>query len=188
MSFQEIIPEDGPLLQQLKKGDRTAFDEIFNRFADPILTYIRRRLDGSEEAEDVLQEVFMRLWQKRQTIVIHSSFRNYLYTIVQHCISDHLRADKRKRYTLTAEPQEQTEERPRPDEQYQYKQVYHIWKGAMNKLPGQMRRIYAMKNEEELSVKEIASELELSEQTVKNQLHTAGQRIVKILRQVQMLW
>jgi RNA polymerase sigma-70 factor (ECF subfamily) len=81
---------------------------------------------------------------------------------------------------------EHTEGRPMPDEQYQYKQVYHIWKSATNKLPGQMRRIYAMKNEDQLSVKEIASELQLSEQTVKNQLHTAGQRIVKMLRAVQL--
>ncbi|SEO76670.1 Sigma-70, region 4 [Niastella yeongjuensis] len=51
-----------------------------------------------------------------------------------------------------------------------------------------MRRIYSMKNEEQLSVKEIASELQLSEQTVKNQLHTAGQRIVKMLRQVQIFF
>jgi RNA polymerase sigma-70 factor (ECF subfamily) len=104
--------------------------------------------------------------------------------IVQHCISDHQRAHKRKRYTLTEEMPEYTEERPLPDEQYQYKQVYHIWKNATNKLPGQMRRIYSMKNEEQLSVKEIASELQLSEQTVKNQLHTAAQRIMKMLRQV----
>jgi RNA polymerase sigma-70 factor (ECF subfamily) len=188
MSFQPIVPDGGQLLLQLKQGDRTAFDEIFNRFADPIHTYIRLRLNGSEEADDVLQEVFIRLWQKRQSINIHSSFRNYLYTIVQHCISDHHRAARRKRYTLTADMPEQPEERHRPDEQYQYKQVYHIWRGAMNQLPVQMRRIYTMKNEEQLSVKEIASELHLSEQTVKNQLHTAGQRIVKILRQVQLLF
>lgn len=188
MNFQPRVPDDGELLQQLKKGDRIAFDEIFNRFAEPIHTYIRMRLNGSEEADDVLQEVFIRLWNKRQRIVIHTSFRNYLYTIVQHCISDHQRADKRKRYTLPSEMPEHTEERPQPDEQYQYKQAYHIWKNATKKLPGQMRRIYSMKNEEQLTVKEIASELQLSEQTVKNQLHTAGQRIVKMLRQVQIFF
>jgi RNA polymerase sigma-70 factor, ECF subfamily len=184
MNFQPIVPDDGELLLQLRKGDRIAFDELFNRFAEPIHTYIKMRLNGSEEADDVLQEVFIRLWNKRQRIVIHTSFRNYLYTIVQHCICDHQRASKRKRYTLAAEMPEHTEERAQPDEQYQYKQAYHIWKNATKKLPGQMRRIYAMKNEEQLSVKEIASELQLSEQTVKNQLHTAGQRIVKMLRQV----
>ena len=190
MNYQPIVPEDGELLLQFKKGDRIAFDEIFNRFADPIHTYIRVRLNGSEEADDVLQEVFIRLWNKRQSIVIHSSFRNYLYTIVQHCISDHQRASNRKnkRYTSTGEMPEHTEGRPLPDEQYQYKQVYHIWKIATSKLPGQMRRIYSMKNEEQLSVKEIASELQLSEQTVKNQLHTAGQRIVKMLRAVQLFF
>jgi RNA polymerase sigma-70 factor, ECF subfamily len=186
MNFQPIVPDDGELLLQLRKGDRIAFDELFNRFAEPIHTYIKMRLNGSEEADDVLQEVFIRLWNKRQSIVIHTSFRNYLYTIVQHCICDNQRASKRKRYTLTAEMPEHTEERPLPDEQYQYKQAYHIWKNATKKLPGQMRRIYSMKNEEQLSVKEIASELQLSEQTVKNQLHTAGQRIVKMLRQVQI--
>lgn len=185
MSFQDMVPDDGSLMMQLKQGDLTAFDEIFNRFADPILTYIQYRLNGSDEADDVLQEVFIRLWNKRQSINIHTSFRNYLYTIVQHCIVDHLRASKRKRYVVTGNMPDQTEDRPQPDDQYQYKQVYAIWKGAMNELPGQMRRIYAMKNEDQLSVKEIAAELRLSEQTVKNQLHTAGQRIVKVLRQVR---
>jgi len=168
--------------------DLAAFDEIFNRYADSVHTYIRRRLDDSPEADDVLQEVFLRIWHKRDSIVIHSSFRNYLYTIVQNCINDHLRAAKRKRYTLVDEFQEQAEQLPQPDEQYQVKQVYHIWKDATRKLPGQMRRIYVMKNEDQLTVKEIASELQLSEQTVKNQLHTAGQRIVKILRQVQLFF
>ena len=166
--------------------DLAAFDEIFNRYADAVHTYIRRRLDDAPEADDVLQEVFLRLWNKRESIVIHSSIRNYLYTIVQNCINDHLRAAKRKRYTLVDEFQEQIEQLPQPDEQYQVKQVYHIWKDATRKLPGQMRRIYVMKNEDQLTVKEIASELQLSEQTVKNQLHNAGQRIVKILRQVQL--
>lgn len=186
MSFQEMAPDDSRLLLQLKEGDQTAFDEIFNRFADPIHSYIRKRVDGSDHADDILQEVFLRLWNKRQSIQIHSSFRNYLYTIVQHCITDHFRAARRKGYTLTEEIHERTEERPRPDEQYQYKQVYHMWRDAMNELPGQMRRIYAMKNEDQLSVKEIATELQLSEQTVKNQLYTAGQRMVKFLRQVQL--
>ena len=168
--------------------DRAAFDEIFNQYAGPVHLYIQKRLGDTEEVDDILQEVFMRIWLKRHSIAIHSSFRNYLYTVVQNCINDHLRAVRRKRYALTAEPQERVEERPQPDEQVHYKQVYHIWKSAMNRLPGQMRRIYAMKNEEQLSIKEIAAELELSEQTVKNQLNTAGQRIVKLLRQVQFLF
>jgi len=168
--------------------NRAAFDEIFHQYADAVRTYIKGRLGNEEDADDVLQEVFIKLWNKRQSIDIHTSLRNYLYTIVQNCINDHLRAAKRQRYTLTADIQDRTEERPLPDEQYQYKQVYHIWKGAVNTLPGQMRRIYAMKNEEQLSVKEIASELQLSEQTVKNQLHTAGQRVIKILRGVQLFF
>jgi RNA polymerase sigma-70 factor (ECF subfamily) len=63
-----------------------------------------------------------------------------------------------------------------------------MWKGAMEQLPGKMRRIYAMKNEEQLSVREIANELQLSEQTVKNQLHTAGQRMLKFLRHLQIFF
>lgn len=188
MNYQEIAPDEGSLLLMLQAGDQTAFDELFNRYAAPVHTYIRLRLNGSAEADDVLQEVFIRLWHKRQSIIIHSSFRNYLYTIVQHCISDHLRATRRRRYTLTDDMPEAPELAPQPDEQYQYKQVYYMWRGALQKLPGQMRRIYAMKIEEQRSVKEIASELRLSEQTVKNQLHTAGQRMVKILRQVQLFF
>ncbi|WP_431213677.1 RNA polymerase sigma factor [Puia sp. P3] len=96
MSTQEMLSDDSPLLLRLKEGDRTAFDEIFNRHAGPVLTYIRRRLNGAAEADDILQEVFLRLWKKRDSIVIHTSFRNYIFTVVQNCISDHLRAIKKR--------------------------------------------------------------------------------------------
>ena len=187
MSFVQNVP-DSELVRQLNEGSSTAFDEIFNRFADPVHTYIKARLHNIQEADDILQEVFIRLWHKRQSITIHSSLRNYLYTIVQHCISDHLRMIKRNRYTLIAEFPETIEERAQPDEQYHNKQVNHIWKSAIEKLPGKMSRIYAMKNEEHLSVKEIASALQLSEQTVKNQLHSAGKRIVKLLQHISPLF
>jgi len=159
--------------------DKAAFEDIFNRHADAVHTYIRKRL-GEVEADDVLQEVFLRLWDKRHSITIHTSPRNYLYTLVQNCITDHLRRSaRRKGSSLDVELYDREEQRPRPDEQVQYKQVYRLWKDATEQLPGQMRRIYVMKNEQHLSVKEIASELQLSEQTVKNQLNTAGQRILK---------
>ncbi len=188
MHLQEFFPDERSLLLRLKKGDQIAFDELFHRFADPVMTYIVFRLQNEGDAEDILQEVFIKLWHKRNSIEIHSSFKNYLYTIVQNCISDHLRAAQRRKCRPVDQLPDIQAEQAQPHDHYQYKQLNQLWRQAIKRLPAQMGRIYTMRNEEARSVKEIASELDLSEQTVKNQLHTASQRIVKILRQVQLFF
>ncbi|RFM27047.1 RNA polymerase sigma factor [Deminuibacter soli] len=188
MHFQELLPDEQSLLQRLREGDKDAFNELFNQFAEPVLTYINFRLQDAHDADDILQEVFIKLWHKRSTIEVHTSFKNYLYTIVQNCITDHIRVIKRRKWQPADTPPDTQEDHIKPNDYYQYKQLHQLWKQAIKRLPVQMGRIYVMKNEEALSVKEIASELDLSEQTVKNQLHTASQRIVKILQQVNLLF
>ncbi|BAV05641.1 RNA polymerase sigma-70 factor, ECF subfamily [Filimonas lacunae] len=184
MYSPEGFPDEQSLLLRLKKSDKAAFDLLFHQFADPVITYIRFRLQDEHDAEDVLQEVFIKLWDKRSSIDVHTSFKNYLYTIVQNSIIDHQRKLKRKKYHPAETPPDTQEDTCQPNDHYQYKQLNQLWQQAIKRLPVQMGRIYVMRNEEALSVKEIASELDLSEQTVKNQLHTAGQRIVKIMQQV----
>ena len=107
MNFQPIVPEEGELLLQLRKGDRIAFDEIFNRFADPIHTYIRLRLNGSEEADDVLQEVFVKIW--RQTD-LYDATKGRLFTwmmnIARNASIDMLRS---KNYQKSSQNRELTE-------------------------------------------------------------------------------
>ncbi|GGH66278.1 RNA polymerase sigma-70 factor (ECF subfamily) [Filimonas zeae] len=188
MQYQESFPGEQALVQRLKEGYREDFDELFNQYAEPVMNYLRFRLTDEQDAEDVLQEVFIKLWRYRHAIEIHTSFKNYLYTLVQNCINDHLRVLKRKRHISIAELPDSQEEQMQPDDHFRYRQLNQSWREAIQRLPVQMGRIYSMKNEEALSVKEIASELDLSEQTVKNQLHNAAQRIVKILQQVQLFF
>ncbi len=190
MNFQPNVPDDGELLSQLKQGDRIAFDEIFNRFADPIHTYMRVRLNGSEEADDVLQEVFIRLWNKRQSIEHSHHLSAIIYTLSFSIVSviTFEVHQKKKIYAHRRNARAYRRKAHCPMSSINTNRHITIWKNATYKLPGQMRRIYSMKNEEQLSVKEIASELQLSEQTVKNQLHTAGNVYMKMLRQVQFFF
>lgn len=188
MHYQESFPGEQSLLLRLKEGNREDFDQLFNQFAAPVMTYLRYRLQDEQDAEDILQEVFIKLWHRRHAIDIHTSFKNYLYTLVQNCITDYQRTLKRKKCMPADTLPDSQEEGIQPDDQFQYRQLNQLWKQAIQRLPMQMGRIYAMKNEDALSVKEIASELDLSEQTVKNQLHTAGQRIVKMLQQVNFFF
>lgn len=188
MHVEESFPGEQSLQLWLKNGERAHFNDLFYQLSEPVMTYIRFRLQDESAAEDVLQEVFIKLWNRRTQIDVHTSFKNYLYTIVQNCVNDHLRTQKRKKWQAADLPPDTQEDRYQPDDHYQHKQLHQLWKQAVKRLPGQMARIYLMKNEDALSVREIASELELSEQTVKNQLYTAGQRIVKLLQQVNILF
>lgn len=182
---EEGLPE---LLLQLQKDDRIAFNLLFDRFADAIHTYVSIRLGCSATADDIVQEVFIKLWNKRKSIQIRTSFRNYLYTIVQNCITDFKRSEKSRKYELSEQMPELPSDHGTGWQQLERSQLYQLWKQAAGRLPEQMRRIYLLKKDEELSVKEIAGELDLSEQTVKNQLHSANQRILSIMKGIRFLF
>jgi RNA polymerase sigma-70 factor (family 1) len=161
------------LLELLKTGDKSAFTSIYEIHAPSLTGFAASRLSSLEEARDIIHDLFAYIWSERETLDITASLKSFLFAAVRYRIIDHIRKSvTRKEYaamlqqlsnTITAETEEELVS----------KNLHYKLEHAVDHLPSRTKQIYRLSRNRHLAVKEIAGELGISEQTVKNQLSTA---------------
>ncbi|HEY4324325.1 MAG TPA: RNA polymerase sigma-70 factor [Mucilaginibacter sp.] len=170
---------DEQLVILLKNGDQTAFTEIYNRYAESLAGFAASKLYSLDDARDILHDLFVKLWENRDQLNITSNLQSYLYAIIRHRIVDKIRKNiTREEYgvmlqALAIDYQQNIEQ------QIAEKELKQQIQTALNGLAPRVKEIYLLSKEQNLSNREIAEKLNLSEQTVKNQLSAA----LKHLRQ-----
>ncbi|RAJ02586.1 RNA polymerase sigma-70 factor (ECF subfamily) [Chitinophaga skermanii] len=168
---------DEQLLLLLKDDNVEAFNAIYARYSRPIYLYILSKLDTTDQAQDVLQDVFTSVWEKRKVRHVEA-LKAYLYQSVRHKIIDQYRKDATYRKYLQ-QLIEHFDAHPNIImDQYDMKAKAQEVLEAINQLPGRMKEIFMLSRFENLSIDQIATKLDLSPQTVKNQITKA----LKILR------
>lgn len=165
-------------MQLLRGNDEAAFNEIYSRFHGLLFVYAARISGDDHEAADLVQEVFINLWDKRAVIGIDTSLKAFLYTAVRYKFFDRLdkkkvRADYMKRLQQFLE-----EGQYNTDEYIRYKELEALIEKGITALPPKMQEIFLLSRKLELSHKEIANHLDVTEKTVRNQVHNA----LRILR------
>jgi len=170
---------DVNLFYAFKTGNNDAFSRIYELYAEPLIEYASRKLQSIEEARDLIQDLFIYLWEKRADLTINQSLRAYLFRALNRRILNHYRKNNtREEYASYLSKMEHAF--TDPDQSVEIKELQQNIQFALSKMPNKVREIYRLSREEYLSVREIAQHLNLSEQTVKNQLTTA----LSIIRQV----
>ncbi len=162
------------LLLLLKKGDMVAFDAIFNRYCNRLHGFVIRYVKREQDAEDIVQEVFIKIWESRMKIDVYSSFDSFLYTIAYNTTISILRkrvTEKNAHEYLKSIQQIKTTNNV--IDELHYKQLKGELNSLTNKLTPRQREIFILSREEGLSYKEIAKKLNISSNTVKNHLVTA---------------
>lgn len=156
---------------------QAAFRVLYERYWQPLYQKALVRLGSDADAQDAVQEVFISCWRNRQTIQTEASLAPYLFTALKYCIIKmvHRAAKKGIILPLSVTELEQTE--LSTEELLQHKELQTIIAKEVTRLPDQMRRIYQLSRTEALSISEIAEQLNLSEQTVKNTLTTALKKL-----------
>jgi RNA polymerase sigma-70 factor (family 1) len=164
---------DEQLIILLKKDDQPAFTEIYNRYAESLAGFAASKLYSLDDARDIIHDLFVRLWEGRDEVYITSNLKSYLFAIVRHRIIDKIRKNiTREEYasmaqSLTVGSQDSA------DKQVEAKELQQTIEKSLNQLPPRVKEIYKLSRDEGLSNHEIAEKLNLSEQTVKNQLSAA---------------
>src|SRR5690606_12875422 len=164
------------LLSRLQRGDRVAFSELYNRFADLLLAYAYKVTQDEDEAKDIVQAIFVNLWTNREQLAIHGPFFNYLLKSVRYGFYKSIRhkhvvskyEDDLRQYLR--------EERDTTDEYIQEKELMERLEKLAESFPDTMGKVFVMTYFQQLSPVEIADRLHISVRTVQNLLSQAGKR------------
>lgn len=166
------------LIKRIKNGDQSAFREIFYRYKDKLLSYCFRYTKSEAIAEEIIDDVLVKIWTQRDNIDPDRSFNNYLYTITRNHSLNFLKkavTNAALRENLISRFEKRHCE---PEDQLVYNDLTSIAEKAIASLSPQRRRIYQMSRKEAMSYEEIANQLGISKFTVKNQ-------IVKALKSIR---
>ena len=167
---------DEKLFLKIREGNATAFDMLFNRYWEKLYRIAFARLKDSDDAQDVVQEVLVRFWNNREKTEIKTSLEMYLMGAVRLQVIDHFRSRKvRERQLQEALDRINLLESSIHDVA-DYLELEQTLEAIVNEMPAMLKNIYLMRSEN-MSVKEIASQLGLADQTVKNYISEVLRRL-----------
>ena len=169
---------DLELVALLNKGDQLAYTEIFERYKILLYRHAFRILNDHEAVNDMLQELFLDIWQKHGSLVISSSLTAYLFQAVRNRIFD-LIAHKEVENKYLQFIREFAEKGACiTDETIRAKELSQLIEKEIAALPDKMRKVFELSRDTDLSYKQIGEQLNISDKTVKQQVYNA----VKVLR------
>lgn len=160
-------------MERISKGDLKAFEEAFNLYAENLVRYAETLLKNTYDAEDVVQQLFVQLWAKRETTDVTTSLKSYLYRSVHNsCLNkikqQGVRDSYAKYYTHVGNAVSGS-----AAQHVEGKEVQAAIDAAMDELPEQCRKVFRMSRYEQLKYHEIADELGISVKTVEAQMGKA---------------
>ncbi|HEY9514259.1 MAG TPA: RNA polymerase sigma-70 factor [Gemmatimonadaceae bacterium] len=184
---EEHLPSERVSLSELRAGDDRAFDQVFRRFATPLTRYATRIVSSDAVAQDIVMDVFMRLWRDRRTLPADTRLAAYLKVSVRNSCIDHLRHDR-----IEASVQEiaaasdwapaMSASHPMPDEELERREAKEAIRHALTTLPPRMRLVLELRWLGEKSYREISSELGIQVKSVENSLTRAMHILRELLR------
>ncbi|WP_316838466.1 RNA polymerase sigma-70 factor [Pedobacter gandavensis] len=169
---------DQELVDLIKYDDRIAFAEIFDRYNAPLYIHAFKRLQEREECRDLVQELLTTLWSKRHELFITTTLSGYLFMSVRNRIFNLLTKKKLNDEYVAAIQYLEVENSFSTDHLVRLKQLTLIIDQEIAALPPRTKEIFELSRKGFLSHKEIAAQLDISEQTVKTTVNNA----LKILR------
>jgi RNA polymerase sigma-70 factor (family 1) len=162
----------------LKSGDHAAFAEIYERYWDFLYGHALKMLRDEAEAQDLVQDLFISLWSKAAQMELNTNLPGYLYISVRHKVLNVIR--KRKHDDKFIDLLSSFIERNNDHilEQIDEKELMAGIEKEIRNLPSKMKQVFEYSRKEHLSHKEIATQLGISDKTVKKQIGNA----IKIIR------
>ncbi|MBK7133513.1 MAG: RNA polymerase sigma-70 factor [Bacteroidales bacterium] len=165
------IENEARLVKNLSEGNLLAFNSFFKAYGNRLYRFALGYLKSEEEAEELVQEVFTVVWEKRENLKEELSFKSYLFTIAFNIIRKHFRTKAQLSEYLKAGTIDELD--TNTTEKITFDSLFQYVNELVSKLPERRRLIFIKSRFEGLSVKEIAEELNISHKTVENQLTDA---------------
>lgn len=169
------------LLQQLAEGDRNAFRALYDLHRDKLFYYTIRLTESKQVAEDVLQDVFVKVWQQRESLKEIRSFDAWLFTLAKNQVINGFKRASLERSILAGMRDITMDSADTVTQSINYRETNHFLQGAINQLPPQQKKIYHLRQEQGMKTREIAHQLNISPLTVKKHIAQAVRSIRHLL-------
>ena len=173
---------DKVFLERAKKGDEIAFRQLFEKYWQDLFQLACKRLRSKDDASDIVQEVFLSLWNNIQQVEIEDSLGAYLFVSLRNKIFNHYEKQALRLKYLLSQPFNPVQSEELIWSNINSKELRSVVAAEISRMPAKMKEIYLLSREQQLSINDIAELLLLAPQTVKNQLHRALERIRESLR------
>ncbi len=169
-----MLRSDDQFLQDMDDNNEEVFTSIYRRYWEELFITAVKVLRGKEEAADVVQDVFLSFWNRREELNVQGSLAAYLHTSVRYkCIQYIKKNITRRDYLVLLSEVELSGFFTNAETDLQLKELQHTINKTVAKMPSKMQKVYNLSRNEHLSHKEIAGNMSISVETVKKHIQHA---------------
>lgn len=167
-------PDEKQTITELLRGDEATYERVYKQYFQALYAYAYSILGDDLQAEEIVQQLFLKLWEKKETLQIETSLQAYLYKAVYFASLNYIKHLKvRKEYQQQTVFQMQHTNGERADHQVDLKLLEARFRKALSELPEQCRTVFQLSRFDALKYREIAAQLGISEKTVENHMGKA---------------
>ncbi len=154
------------ILRQLRGGDPVAFKAIYDQYWDRLYKVAAGKVPCAENAEEIIQDIFVDLWERRELLVI-GDLEHYLFRAVKYKVLDYIRAQMVRRQHEDAVLRVTIQyDDPDIEEELAYRELREAFHSGLDNLPEKTKEIFRLSRVEQFSVREISETLSVPERTV----------------------
>ncbi len=169
----DLSIKDETLFAQMRLHDAKAFEMLFKRHYKPLCRRVNSMLNNEEATEDVVQQLFIKIWESRETLQTPDSVAAYLFTAARNRALNYIKSQLRKSSNETPLTHLHDEADNRTEEQMDAKELQKALYAAIDALPEKRREVFVLSRFEGKSYKEIAEIMQISVKTVEAQMGKA---------------
>jgi len=179
---------EAQLLTLISDGDQEAFAVIYTKYLNNIYRYIFSICYTKEMSEEIVQDLFVKVWENRAQLIHVTSFKAYLYRSAKNLLLNHVQRSKiQSKVFNVIEVEKQKETNTLTDSDLLFNEYYRIAQKAIDLLPEKRKQIFRLRLNDELSLDEIAVKLSISKNVVKKQLYSGISFVRKYLHKHEII-
>ncbi|QKJ30669.1 RNA polymerase sigma-70 factor [Mucilaginibacter mali] len=178
----EVIPAEPRLLELAAQGDRDAYASLYQFYLPRLYKYLFGIIRSREDTEEILHDMFLKLWEDRANLARVQSFNSYIFRIAKNKLLNLYKHQQVARKAIDYFTQNASESTDAADERLIYRQYQSVIDAAINSLPPKRRQVYELCTQQELSYDEVADQMGISRSMVKKQIYAAKDHIREYLQ------
>lgn len=178
-----VEDEQQRLKNGLKEGNKEIFEEIYKTYYSPLCFYCIRYVGDLEEAKEIVQGLFLKIWIKRKELKITSTVKLYLYGAVQNYALNHLQQKKIKQKYVIRKTNFPVSQNENGQHRMEEEELRVLIKSAILKLPNKRREIFELSRFENMKYSQIADQMRISVKTVESQMSKSLIYLRKVLKE-----